>query len=90
MQYLEEFIAVQSKVQTQTFAARDPIWQQWILKMVFIIFATLLSPPNTPHPAKGGPEISWAPSMAESFLDSAVSSIPCRVWKGVADCISSH
>lgn len=38
----------------------------------------------------GGAEIPWAPSVVTSFLDSAVSSVPCRVCKGVADCIFSH
>ena len=97
MQYLEELSTLQSKFQTQAFAASDPMWQRWILRHgTLVVFAPLLSSPCNTHPPThpqrkgGGAEISWAPSMATSFLDSAVSSIPCRVWKGVADCISSH
>lgn len=87
MQYLEELSTLQSKFQTQAFAASDPMWRRWILRHgTVVVFAPLLSSPCNTHPRPqnkrgGGAEISWAPSMATSFLDSAVSSIPCRVGK---------
>lgn len=44
MQLLEELNAVQSKFQMQAFAARDPMWQQWVLRHgTLIVFESLLS-----------------------------------------------
>lgn len=51
MQYLEELSTLQSKFQTQAFAASDPMWRRWILRHgTVVVFAPLLSSPCNTHP----------------------------------------
>lgn len=94
MQYLEELKCSSVKISNPGFGHKWPFVaamdsQTWDSSYLQLFSLPLVTHP-TPTPRREVAEISWAPSMATSFLDSAVSWIPCRVWKGVADCISSH